>query len=61
MGGSELAVELDEQAAKMARLIKFAVLAGGRGWCSTSPITIARYLIDQGVTLPATTAKEENR
>lgn len=40
---------------ELARLIKRAVLLGGRGWCSTAPLAIARHLLDLGVSLPATT------
>lgn len=36
--------------AELARLIKRAT--EGRSWCSTRPLTIARYLLARGVTLP---------
>lgn len=39
-----------EHEAELARLIKRA--AQTRGWCSTRPATIARYLLAHGVTLP---------
>jgi hypothetical protein len=41
---------LDVQADELARLIKRS--AQVRGWCSTPPLAIAKYLLAQGVTLP---------
>ncbi len=49
-------LEPDEQA--LARLIK---RAAGRSWCSTSPATIARYLLAAGVQLPANQPEEVHR
>lgn len=47
----------DDVDLELARLIKRAVT---RSWCATSPLTIARYLLAQGVTMP-TTDKEASR
>lgn len=42
----------DEQAAaQLAVLIKRSTQR--RGWCATTPLIVARYLLAQGVTLPA--------
>ena len=41
----------EEQAAALARLIKRS--SQGTSWCSTQPLTIARYLLTHGVLLPA--------
>lgn len=48
-----------EQADQLARLIKRA--AQGRSWCSTRPLTIAQYLVANGVTLPANESEEVSR
>lgn len=45
----------DVQTAQLARLIKRST--NGRGWCSTSPLMVARYLLSQGVTLPPVEVK----
>lgn len=41
---------VEPDAELLARLIKRATR--GRGWCSTPPLAIARYLLMQGVALP---------
>lgn len=46
----------DLEAVELARLIKRSHV--GRGWCSTTPATIALYLLAHGVTLPTTHAEE---
>lgn len=51
--------DVDVQAAELARLIKRA--AAGRGWCHTAPLQIAKYLLTQGVVLPAVEPEEVNR
>lgn len=53
---AELAAETE-----LARLIKRAVAAGGRGWCATTPRAIAMFLIAYGVTLPDTEPEEATR